>query len=445
MPGTLIKLTAAGRAALVGPGNTGTQSRQVVSVGIANAPFAHSDDLTAVLNEYKRIATIAGKNVAPDTIHVTIRDDSADQYTAYGFGLYLDNGALLGTYSQATPILEKAPAAIFMLSTDMQFASIDAAQLTFGDASFANPPATMEVQGVIEIATQAETDLGVDTARAVTPKTLATRLALLAPLTSAALLGAPTAPTPPLGDNSGRIATTGFVQAAMKDAEIGRIVLEIRTSARAGYLKCNGALLIRADYPLLWAYAQASGALVTEAQWNANSWGCFSIGDGVSTFRIPELRGEYLRFWDDGRGADGSRTIGSYQSFQNCWHSHSASSSGVGDHTHSAWTDGQGWHGHSGSTYGAGGHTHGIRGGDTQISMSGPSRVDGHSLQSVQHNTEYAGDHAHSLAIDGNGTHGHNVGIGGAGAHAHFITVNGDGGAEVRVRSVAQLAMIRAY
>ncbi|MGH7462211.1 MAG: phage tail protein, partial [Longimicrobiales bacterium] len=96
MPGTLIKLTAAGRAALVGPGNTGTQSRQVVSVGIANAPFAHSDGLTALPNEYKRVATIAGKNVAPDTIHVTIRDDSADQYTAFGFGLYLDNGALLG-------------------------------------------------------------------------------------------------------------------------------------------------------------------------------------------------------------------------------------------------------------------------------------------------------------------------------------------------------------
>lgn len=440
MPGTLIKLTAAGRAALVGPDNTGTVSRQVASVGIANAPFVHSDALTVLPNEHKRIDTIAGRNVAPDTIHVTIRDDSADQFTAYGFGLYLDNGALLGTYSQDTPILEKSPAAIFLLSTDMQFVSIDAALLTFGDASFFNPPASTETQGVIEIATQAEADAGVDTQRAITPKTLATRLSMFAPLTSPGLLGIPTAPTPPAGDSSTKIATTAFVLSTIKDALVGQIVLEIRNTARAGFLKCNGALLNRADYPALWAYAQASGALVTEAQWSANNWGRFSSGDGATTFRIPELRGEFPRFWDDGRGADGSRGIGSYQSFQNCWHSHGASSSSVGDHAHSAWTDAQGWHGHS---VGDPGHAHGVQtytgGGGT-----GGGRISGSYVAwgDAVGGTNGSGT---GIWINGDGSHAHNVGIGGAGSHSHSITVNGDGGAEVRVRNVSLLAMIRAF
>jgi hypothetical protein len=50
-----------------------------------------------------------------------------------------------------------------------------------------------------------------------------------------------------------------------------------------------------------------------------------------------------------------------------------------------------------------------------------------------------------NLSINGDGSHGHNVGIGGGGAHNHAITVNADGGAETRVRTVALLAMIRAY
>lgn len=177
MAGTLIKLTNAGRAALVGPGGMGTMNRDVVSVGIASAPFTHNDGLTALPNEVKRVTTMAGENIAPDTIHVTIRDDSADQYVVYGLGLYLDNGVLLGTYSQPTPIVEKSPVAIFLQAIDMQLATIDAALLHFGDTTFTNPPATDTRQGVVELATNAETQAGTDTARAVTPAGLASRTA----------------------------------------------------------------------------------------------------------------------------------------------------------------------------------------------------------------------------------------------------------------------------
>jgi hypothetical protein len=170
MAGTIIHVTQAGRAALVAAGNTGTNARKVVSIGVSTAPFDDTDEtLIALPGERKRIATIAGENVAPDTIHVTLKDDTADQYSLYGLGLYLDNGVLFAVYSQAAPIMEKSPAAMLMLAADMQFTKIDAAQLYFGDATFTNPPSTTERQGVVELATNAETIAGTDAQRAVTP------------------------------------------------------------------------------------------------------------------------------------------------------------------------------------------------------------------------------------------------------------------------------------
>lgn len=40
----------------------------------------------------------------------------------------------------------------------------------------------------------------------------------------------------------------------------------------------------------------------------------FGIGDGSTTFNVPDLRGEFLRGWDDSRGIDASRAFGSSQS-----------------------------------------------------------------------------------------------------------------------------------
>jgi hypothetical protein len=527
MAGTLIYITDAGRAALVAPANDGTNAHKIVEIGLATASFnAANPSLVALPNERKRITTFAGENVAFDTIHVTLKDDTDDQFTLYGFGLYLENGVLAAVYSQATPIMEKAPAAMLLLSADLQFTTIDAATLTFGDASFTNPPATTERQGVIELATQAEVDAGADDLRAITPKTAASRYAALTganftgPINAKnssfgagvkraniwsdannayfysdgnAYLGSQagdglailiagnaeaaralpngrtlfgktaddgiglvqvgglmTAQTPAAGDSSKRVATTEFVVAAIASALVGAIVLEVRTTARAGFLKLNGALLNRADYPALWAYAQASGAIVAEASWSANNWGCFSTGNGSTTFRIPELRGEFLRCWDDARGADANRGIGTYQGSQNIWHAHGASAAAVGDHVHSAWTDSQGWHGHHGNTYAIGDHQHVLDQPVPQYVVDSDRGVGNSSNFSIDSGARYPytgwnGSHGHGFDTDGAGTHGHNVGIGGAGNHTHGITVNGDGGGEARPRNVALLAMIRAY
>jgi len=175
MAGTTINITDAGRAALVNADHTGTAARKIVQAGIATAPFTFETGLQALPNEHKRLATISGETVAADTVHATIRDDSADQYTTYGFGLYLDNGVLLGTYCQPTPIMEKAPVAILLLAVDMVFKELDVTALSFGETSFTNPPATTARQGVVELATVQETIEGADAQRAVTPAGLNAR------------------------------------------------------------------------------------------------------------------------------------------------------------------------------------------------------------------------------------------------------------------------------
>lgn len=49
----------------------------------------------------------------------------------------------------------------------------------------------------------------------------------------------------------------------------------------------------------------------------------FGIGDGTTTFGIPDLRAEFQRGWDDGRGVDTGRVLGSAQAQDVQSHTHS--------------------------------------------------------------------------------------------------------------------------
>lgn len=88
-----------------------------------------------------------------------------------------------------------------------------------------------------------------------------------------------------------------------------------------GYLVANGSELNRNDYPFLWNFAQQSGMLVTEANRTGNE-GAFTTGDGSTTFRIPDLRGEFLRTLDNGRGIDTDRVAGRWQEDEFKSHTH---------------------------------------------------------------------------------------------------------------------------
>ncbi|QKV52644.1 phage tail protein [Comamonas antarctica] len=171
----IFKLTTAGRQALINAKQDGSQARTITSVGVTAATFTPTDALASIPNEIKRLPSIAGDVVAKDTIHITIRDDGEDTYTVRGLGVYLDNGVLLGTYSQAAVILEKSVASILMLATDMRVldGSVDISTLHFGETNFINPPATTERQGVVELATAAEAEQLKDGQRAMTPASAA--------------------------------------------------------------------------------------------------------------------------------------------------------------------------------------------------------------------------------------------------------------------------------
>lgn len=95
----------------------------------------------------------------------------------------------------------------------------------------------------------------------------------------------------------------------------GTIVYVPRATAPSGAIKANGPLLSRITYADLWAYAQASGNIVSEAVWPTRP-GSFSTGDGANTFRAPLLLGVVIRGYHDGVGTyegDTTRTLGSFQ------------------------------------------------------------------------------------------------------------------------------------
>ncbi|MGA3706572.1 phage tail protein [Ralstonia nicotianae] len=79
--------------------------------------------------------------------------------------------------------------------------------------------------------------------------------------------------------------------------QAGLIGYFARSTAPNGWLKANGAAVSRTTYAALYAEIGTT----------------FGVGDGATTFNLPDLRGEFLRGWDDGRGVDASRVFGSAQ------------------------------------------------------------------------------------------------------------------------------------
>ncbi len=108
---------------------------------------------------------------------------------------------------------------------------------------------------------------------------------------------------------SGLIATK--VQAAIDELvtrtlPAGAVSYFAMGTAPTGWLQCNGAEISRAAYSALFA------AIGTT----------YGAGDGSLTFNIPDIRGEFLRGWDDGRGVDVGRAIGTVQADALEQHSH---------------------------------------------------------------------------------------------------------------------------
>jgi microcystin-dependent protein len=213
-------------------------------------------------------------------------------------------------------------------------------------------------------------------------------------------------------------ATKKYVDELMAQATsmpIGSTMFFAATSVPEGWVECNGATYNVNDYPLLF---KAIG---------------YRFGGSGSSFRVPDLRGEFLRGWDNGRGIDPGRTFGALQESQFKSHTHtaadiniSATTSLAGAHTHSI-TDP--------------GHRHDLLGNDlgtatNQLFAPGLYKDD----------AERVATDADTIALASTG-----ISINSVAAHSHTlsavgsVSINSSGGSDTYPRNVALMICIKAY
>ena len=174
----------------------------------------------------------------------------------------------------------------------------------------------------------------------------------------------------------------------------GAVMHFLQSTAPSGWLKANGTAVSRVTYASLFAVVGVT----------------YGAGDGSTTFNLPDMRGEFIRSWDDARGIDTARVIGSAQSAAMLDHNHAITVSSDGDHRH---------------------RINGNAGGAVAILGNQSARVAG------------IGSAATESFVD---TYGGARIIENAGAHTHTATAGNPstgGGSETRPRNVALLACIK--
>ncbi|STI41492.1 phage variable tail fiber protein [Escherichia coli] len=191
--------------------------------------------------------------------------------------------------------------------------------------------------------------------------TINNALALKAPLSSPALTGTPTAPTAAQSVNNTQIATTAFVKSAiaamvgsapaaldtlnelaaalgndpnfattMLNALAGKQPLDNTLTNLSGkdvaglltYLGLGEGSALPVGVPVPWPSA------IPPTGWLKCNGAAFSaveypkLARVYPTNKLPDLRGEFIRGWDDGRGIDTGRSILSIQGYATEDHAH---------------------------------------------------------------------------------------------------------------------------
>lgn len=93
---------------------------------------------------------------------------------------------------------------------------------------------------------------------------------------------------------------------AVNGCPVGSVIAYATNVPPIGWLICNGAVISRTTYANLFAVIGTT----------------FGSGDGSNTFNLPDLRGEFIRGWDNGRGIDSARTFASSQNDSLKSHNH---------------------------------------------------------------------------------------------------------------------------
>jgi len=93
---------------------------------------------------------------------------------------------------------------------------------------------------------------------------------------------------------------------------VGDPIFSAQPTPRKGYIPSGVSNLGRTAYAALRGWAIHNGIMVAESVWQAGTIAVKDNADGL-TFTLYDLRGEFIRAWDAGRGADVGRAFGTHQ------------------------------------------------------------------------------------------------------------------------------------
>jgi len=102
---------------------------------------------------------------------------------------------------------------------------------------------------------------------------------------------------------------------------VGAFHLDTQPTPRSGWIPTGSTNLSETAYAALLHWAMHHGLEVAPGEWNAGEVKVKRNGNG--TFDVYDLRGEFVRGWDGGRGVDAGRVFGTWQGDEIISHAHS--------------------------------------------------------------------------------------------------------------------------
>ena len=154
---------------------------------------------------------------------------------------------------------------------------------------------------------------------------------------------------------------------------VGTILAHAANTPPSGFLECNGSNISRSTYATLFSTISTT----------------FGVGDGSSTFALPDLRGQFIRGWANTGSTDASRVFGSTQTDQNKNHTHTTDSTTL---TGGIRKISEG--------FGAGGSATGV----FTKTTDGNNTITGSSSTSPVGGVDFDGTHTHTISSSGGGT-----------------------------------------
>ena len=154
---------------------------------------------------------------------------------------------------------------------------------------------------------------------------------------------------------------------------VGTILAHAANTPPTGFLECNGSNISRSTYATLFSAISTT----------------FGVGDGSSTFAVPDLRGQFIRGWANTGSTDASRVFGSTQTDQNKNHTHTTDSTSL---TGGIRKISEG--------FGAGGSATGV----FTKTADGNNTITGSSSTSPVGGVDFDGTHTHTISSSGGGT-----------------------------------------